>query len=50
MESTGVAGKIQVSDDIYNGLKNQFVLEGHGPVEVKGKGALRTWFLVRPVA
>ena len=47
MESTGVAGKIQLPEDVYDKLKGEFVLEERGPVEVKGKGTLRTWFLVR---
>ena len=48
MESTGMAGKIQVSEEVYNSLKGEFVLEERGPVEVKGKGTLRTWFLIGP--
>ena len=47
MESTGVAGKIQVPEDVYDRLKSEFVFEERGPIEVKGKGTLRTWFLLR---
>jgi adenylate cyclase len=46
MESTGEAGKIQASPDAYERLKDEFVLEARGPVEVKGKGRMQTWFLV----
>jgi adenylate cyclase len=46
MESTGVAGKIQVSSEVYERLKLEFVLEERGPIEVKGKGRMLTWFLV----
>jgi adenylate cyclase len=46
MESTGVAGRIQVSPDAYERLKHDFVLEDRGPIDVKGKGQLQTWFLV----
>src|SRR6202022_4667233 len=45
MESTGIAGKIQVSQEVYERLKNEFVLECRGPIDVKGKGQMLTWFL-----
>jgi len=45
MESTGVAGKVQVSQATYERLKDQFVLEERGQIDVKGKGRMRTWFL-----
>jgi len=46
MESTGAVGKIQVSHETYERLKNDFVLEECGEIEVRGKGRMRTWFLV----
>jgi adenylate cyclase len=46
METTGVAGKIQISQSVYDHLKNQFVLEARGEIEVKGKGMMHTWFLL----
>ncbi|OMC50904.1 adenylate cyclase [Mycobacterium sp. IS-836] len=46
MESTGVEGRIQVPLDVYERLKGEFVFEERGDVVVKGKGVLRTWFLV----
>jgi adenylate cyclase len=46
MESTGVPGKIQVSQETYEQLRHNFVLESRGPIEVKGKGQMNTWFLV----
>jgi adenylate cyclase len=45
MESTGVEGRIQVSQDVYERLNCEFVLEERGDVVVKGKGVMRTWFL-----
>jgi adenylate cyclase len=50
METTGVAGKIQISPSVYEHMKDQFVLEARG--EVKGKGSTQTWFLVghKPLA
>jgi adenylate cyclase len=52
METTGVAGKIQISQSVYERLKDQFVLEARGEIEVKGKGSMQTWFLVgrKPLA
>jgi class 3 adenylate cyclase len=46
MESTDSAGRIQVPDDIYERLKDEFVLQERGRIEVKGKGIMRTWYLV----
>jgi adenylate cyclase len=46
MESTDVEGRIQVPDDMCERLRHAFVLEERGEVEVKGKGLMRTWYLV----
>jgi adenylate cyclase len=46
MESTGVAGRIQVSKEVFELLKEDFVLEPRGAGEVKGKGVIFTWFLL----
>ena len=46
METTGAEGKIQVSPEAYERLKEHFVLEERGWVNVKGKGRMHTWFLV----
>jgi adenylate cyclase len=46
MESTDSVGRIQVPETVYERLKNNFVLEERGAVEVKGKGIMRTWYLV----
>ena len=52
METTGSSGKIQVSQDIYESLRDEFVLESRGEIEVKGKGRMPTWFLLarKPLA
>jgi adenylate cyclase len=46
MESTGVEGMIQVSQEVYEHLKHDFVLEGRGMIDIKGKGMTPTWFLL----
>jgi adenylate cyclase len=46
MESTDSVGRIQVPEDIYERLKDEFVLQERGRIEVKGKGTMRTWYLV----
>lgn len=52
MESTGVANRIQVPEEVQERLSSDFVFEERGDVDVKGKGVLHTWFLVdaRPTA
>jgi class 3 adenylate cyclase len=46
MESTGTAGCIQVTDRVRRRLGGCYRFEPRGPVQVKGKGMLDTWFLV----
>jgi len=46
MESTGVPGRIQVTRETYERLCDDFEFERRGPIEVKGKGTIETWFLV----
>ncbi len=46
MESTNSEGRIQVPQDVYERLKDNFVLQERGDIEVKGKGLMHTWYLV----
>ncbi len=46
MESSGVPGRVQVSEATVAKLGHKFVLEERGPVAVKGKGEMRAWLLV----
>jgi adenylate cyclase len=46
MESTGEPGRIQVSQDVHERLKGEFLLESRGVIDVKGKGEMHTWFLI----
>jgi len=41
-----VAGCIQVTERTYRRLRDSYRLERRGPIQVKGKGELVTWFLV----
>ena len=45
MESHGVPGRIHVSAATYLLCKDDFEFESRGPIEVKGKGTLETWFV-----
>jgi adenylate cyclase len=45
MEQTGEPGRIQVSPKVHEGLKGRFAFEERGPVEIRGKGQMHTWFL-----
>jgi class 3 adenylate cyclase len=46
MESHGTAGRIQVTEATFDLLRDQFVLEPRGTVPVKGRGDMKTWYLV----
>jgi len=46
MESHGTGGKIQITRDTYELIKEEFVCERRGMVMVKGKGEMETWYLV----
>jgi adenylate cyclase len=46
MESTDSVGRIQVPEDVYERLKDEFVLQERGHIEVKGKGMMRTWYVI----
>jgi adenylate cyclase len=46
MESHGLVGKIQVSEDTYNLLRDRFTFVERGEIEVKGKGRMRTYLLI----
>jgi adenylate cyclase len=46
MESTDSVGRIQVPETMYERLKDEFVLQERGRIDIKGKGVMRTWYLV----
>lgn len=45
MESSGLPGRIQISEATYRQIGDKFHCELRGAVEVKGKGAMQTYFL-----
>jgi len=47
MESHGTPGRIQLTEATYQLIGDRFECEARGTIEVKGKGALPTWYLVR---
>ena len=46
MESTGVAGQIQVTGAVEERLRDRYRLESRGLVDIKGKGPMETFFLL----
>ena len=46
MESHGEPGRIQISEATYELVKDKFECEPRGEIEVKGKGLMRTWWVV----
>jgi adenylate cyclase len=46
MESHGQPGYIQVTDVTYELLKDEYILESRGTIEVKGRGKMQTYWLL----
>jgi len=47
MESHGLPGKVHVTEATYERLRDRFDLEPRGEVDIKGKGRMTTYVLVR---
>jgi class 3 adenylate cyclase len=45
MESSGIPGRIQVTEAVYERLRSTYDFEERGEIEVKGKGRLCTYLL-----
>lgn len=45
MESNGIPGTIQLTEETANRLGDRFILEERGVVEVKGRGSIKSFFL-----
>jgi adenylate cyclase len=50
MESHGAPGQVQVSAATYALLKDDFEFEARGPIAIKGKGEMLTYWLRRPLS
>ncbi|MCU0542359.1 MAG: response regulator [Oscillatoriaceae cyanobacterium Prado104] len=46
MESNGIPGEIQVTEAVYERLKDKFSFQKRGSIEVKGKGQMITYLLL----
>ena len=47
MESHGQPGRVHISESTYNIIKDHFECEERGEIEVKGKGRMKTWLVLR---
>ena len=45
MESHGVPDAIQVTRPVFEKMRDRYIFEERGPIEVKGKGSIETWIL-----
>jgi len=45
MESHGIPGEIQITENVFHKLDGKFKMKERGEVEIKGKGKMRTWIL-----
>jgi class 3 adenylate cyclase len=45
MESAGLADTIQVTRSVYDQLKDRYVFEARGTLDIKGKGEVEAWLL-----
>jgi adenylate cyclase len=48
LESQGTAGRLQVSDTVFQRLQDRFDFEPRGAIELKGRGPMNTYFLIAP--
>ena len=48
MESQGVRDAVQITRATYELIKDEFVCEPRGSVEVKGKGEMEVWLVNAP--
>ena len=49
MESLGEPGRVHISESLANALAGKFSFTDRGMIDVKGVGAMRTFFLDDPV-
>jgi len=49
MESHGLGGAIQITRATYELIRDEFVCEARGTVDVKGKGEMEVWLVISPI-
>ena len=47
MESSGVPGKVQISEETYEAVKDKYETTERGTITVKGMGQVKTYILVK---
>jgi len=47
MESQGLANHVQVSESTYQRIKDKFIFEPRGDLNIKGKGKMATYLLIK---
>ena len=50
MESTGMPGRIHITEDMYQIVNNHFITKKREKIQVKGKGEIQTFFLLEEKA
>jgi len=45
MESRGESGEIQITKDVYDLVKEKYICESRGAIEIKGKGKMEVWLV-----
>jgi len=50
MESHGVGGAVQITETTYGLIKDEFICEPRGTVNVKGKGEMKVWLVKGAIA
>jgi len=45
MESHGIPGEIQITDNTFNIVKKSYICEPRGEIEIKGKGMMKTYLV-----
>jgi guanylate cyclase len=46
MESHGAGGSIQITEATHELIKDDFICEAHGAINVKGKGEMKVWYVL----
>jgi class 3 adenylate cyclase len=50
MESHGIPDAIQVTEDVYETLRDRYSFTPRGPVQIRGKGEMSTYLLEARIA